>query len=90
MRIASTIELNRELRTKLLRVAHSQTASVRLAKRCAIVLLADDGYARLTIADMLGIGRIQVARWAEALWCRWYDRYRKRPAARRASQRPRH
>jgi transposase len=65
MRVASTIELNRELRTKLLRAAHSQTASVRLAKRCAIVLLADDGYDNLTIADMLGIGRIQVARWRE-------------------------
>ncbi len=39
MRVASTIELGSELRTKLLRVAHSQTASVRLAKRCAIAPL---------------------------------------------------
>jgi len=65
MRIASTIELDSELRTKLLKIVHSPTASAGLARRCAIVLLADDGYDNLTIADMLGIGRIQVARWRE-------------------------
>ena len=65
MRVASAIELSDEQRAKLLKVAHSQTASVRLARRCAIVLLADDGYDNLAIADMLGVGRIQVARWRE-------------------------
>jgi len=65
MRVASAIELSDEQRAKLLKVAHSQTASVRLARRCAIVLLADDGYDNLIIADMLGVGRIQVARWRE-------------------------
>jgi transposase len=65
MRVANAIELSDEQRARLLKVAHSQTASVRLARRCAIVLLADDGYDNLTIADMLGVGRIQVARWRE-------------------------
>ncbi len=44
MRVASAIELSGEQRTKLLKLAQSQTASVRLARRCAIVLLAHDGY----------------------------------------------
>ena len=37
MRVASTIELDSELRSKLLKVAQSQTASVRLARRCACI-----------------------------------------------------
>ncbi len=65
MRVASAIELSGEQRSKLLKLAQSQTASVRLARRCAIVLLAHDGYDNITIADMLDTGRIQVARWRE-------------------------
>ena len=65
MRVASAIELSGEQRTKLLKLAHSQTASVRLARRCAMVLLAHDGYDNITIAEMLDTGRIQVARWRE-------------------------
>jgi len=65
MRVASAIELSGEQRARLRKVAHSQTASVRLARRCAIVLLAHDGYDNITIAEMLDIGRIQTARWRE-------------------------
>ena len=89
MRVASAIELSGEQRAKLLKLAHSQTASVRLARRCAIVLLADDGYDNLTIADMLDVGRIQTARWAEALCRCRAGCHREGPAARRAAHRPR-
>ena len=65
MRVASVIELSDEQRTRLLQVAQSQTASVRLARRCGIVLLAADGYENLTIAEMLDVGRVQVGRWRE-------------------------
>lgn len=65
MRVASAIELSDEQRTKLLKLVHSQKASVRLVRRCSIVLLAHDGYDNITIADMLDTGRIQVARWRE-------------------------
>ena len=65
MRVASVIGLSDEQRTRLLQVTQSQTASVRLARRCGIVLLAADGYENLAIAEMLDVGRIQVARWRE-------------------------
>ena len=57
------MELDSGLPVKLSEVAHSQRATVRPARRCVIVLLADDGYESLTIADMLRVGRIHVARW---------------------------
>ena len=65
MRVASVIGLSDEQRTRLLQVAQSQTASVRLTRRCGIVLLAADGYENRTIAEMLGVGRVQVGRWRE-------------------------
>ena len=65
MRVASVIELSEEQQTRLLKVVQSQTASVRLTRRCGIVLLAADGYENRTIAEMLDVGRVQVGRWRE-------------------------
>ena len=41
------------------------THSVRLAQRAQIVLLAAQGLQNKAIAEQLGIGRVQVARWRE-------------------------
>ena len=61
MRIASVIGLSDEQRTRLLKVAQSQTASVRLARRCGIVLLAADGYDNHAIAEMLDVDKCSMS-----------------------------
>jgi transposase len=43
----------------------SERISVRLAQRARIVLLAAQGLQNKDIAEQLGIGRVQVARWRE-------------------------
>ena len=43
MRKASAIELDDAQREKLMKLAHSNTTEVRLARRASIVLLAADG-----------------------------------------------
>ena len=63
MRIADQIELNAQERSKLLKLAHSDTASVRLARRAGMILLAADGFQNTTIGEMIGAGRVQVATW---------------------------
>jgi transposase len=63
MRVASEIKLSAEERGKLLKLAHSNTASVRLARRAGIVLLAADGFENKIIGEMIGVGRVQVATW---------------------------
>jgi transposase len=63
MRIADKIELDLEERSRLLKLAHSNTVSVRLARRAAIVLLAADGIENNTISEMIGAGRVQVGKW---------------------------
>ena len=65
MRVAPTIVLNEEERKKLTQLAKSRTASVRLARRAQIVLLAARGKHNVTIAQELEIGRVQVGRWRE-------------------------
>ncbi|HSI47072.1 MAG TPA: helix-turn-helix domain-containing protein [Ideonella sp.] len=45
--------------------ARSKLTSVRLAQRARIVLLAAQGLRNKDIAEQLGIGRVQVARWRE-------------------------
>jgi len=65
MRLASKIELTDEQRRELGRWAKSNTASVRLARRAKIVLLAAEGVDNTEIAQRLGVGRIQVGRWRE-------------------------
>ncbi len=65
MRVASTIELDDAQREKLVTLAHSNTTDVRLARRVSIVLLAADGLDKRKIAELVGVGRIQVGRWRE-------------------------
>jgi transposase len=63
MRIADQIELSTQERSKLLKLAHSDTVSVRLARRAGMILLAADGFENTTIGEMIGAGRVQVASW---------------------------
>lgn len=63
MRVAPTIHLSAEQARRLTQLANSNTASVREARRAAIVLLAARGYTNHEIADELGVGRVQVGRW---------------------------
>lgn len=65
MRVAATIVLTEEERKKLTQLAKSRTVSVRLARRAQIVLLAAAGQRNDAIAEVLGIGRVQVGRWRE-------------------------
>lgn len=65
LRVAQTIELTDEQRSELTRLARSKLASVRLAQRAQIVLLAAQGLQNKDIAGQLGIGRVQVARWRQ-------------------------
>ena len=63
MRKARAIELDGAQREKLVKLAHSNTAEVRLARRVGIVLLAADGFDNYDIGEMLDVGRVQVGRW---------------------------
>lgn len=63
MRVAAEIVLSEEARAELTKLTTSRLTSVRLSQRARIVLLAAEGLQNLQIAEQLGIGRIQVARW---------------------------
>ena len=65
MRIALAIELTDEQTSGLKKLVRSRLTSVRLAQRARIVLLAAQGLQNKAIAEQLGIGRVQVARWRE-------------------------
>jgi len=65
MRKAEVIELNDTQREKLVKLAHSNTTEVRLARRASIVLLAADGLSNRQIGEILGVGRIQAGRWRD-------------------------
>src|SRR6266404_8339348 len=65
LRVAPTIVLTVEQENELTRLARSRRTSVRLAQRARIVLLAAQGLQNKDIAEQLGIGRVQVARWRE-------------------------
>ncbi len=65
LRVAPTILLTNEQERELTRLARSKRTSVRLAQRAQIVLLAGQGLQNKDIAEQLGIGRVQVARWRE-------------------------
>ena len=65
MRIAHEVVLSDEERAELTKLARSKLTSVRLAQRARIVLLAAQGVQNIDIAERLGVGRIQVARWRE-------------------------
>lgn len=63
VRIAPAISLTDEQKAELTRLSRSGRTSVRLAQRARIVLLAAQGLQNKEIAEQLGIGRVQVARW---------------------------
>lgn len=63
MRVAPEIVLTEDERAELMKLTSSRLTSVRLSQRARIVLLAAEGMQNLQIAEHLGIGRIQVARW---------------------------
>jgi transposase len=65
MQVASVIELSDAQRNSLVKLAQSNTTAVRLARRASIVLLAADGLNNREIAQIVGVGRIQVGRWRE-------------------------
>jgi transposase len=65
LRVAPVIELTDEQASELTRLARSKRTSVRLAQRAQIVLLAAQGLQNTDIAEQLGVGRVQVARWRE-------------------------
>jgi len=65
MRVAPEIALSDDEREELTRLSRSKLTTVRLAQRARIVLLAADGVQNKDIAEQLGIGRVQVARWRE-------------------------
>ena len=65
VRVAPAIVLTDEQKSELTRLARSKRTSVRLAQRAHIVLLAAQGLQNKDIAEQLGIGRVQVARWRE-------------------------
>ncbi len=65
MRVAPEIVLTDDERAELMRLIRSQRISVRLSHRARMVLLAAEGMQNKDIAEQLGVGRVQVARWRE-------------------------
>lgn len=65
MRVAPAIELTKAQEHELTKLSRSKRTSVRLAQRARLVLLAAQGMQNKAIAQQLGIGRVQVARWRE-------------------------
>ena len=63
MRVAPEIVLTEDERVELRKLSQSRLTSVRLAQRVRMVLLAAEGMQNQAIAEQLGVGRIQVARW---------------------------
>lgn len=63
MRVAPEIVLTDEERVELTKLSQSRLTSVRMAQRAQIVLLAANGMQNREIAEEMGVGRIQVARW---------------------------
>lgn len=63
MRVAPAIVLTKEQEAELTELVRSRLTSVRLSQRAQIVLLAAQGVRNKDIAEQLGIGRVQVARW---------------------------
>lgn len=65
MRVAPAIVLSNGERAQLQRLVRSRRTSVRLSQRARIVLLAAEGMQNKDIAQEVGVGRVQVARWRE-------------------------
>lgn len=65
MRVAPPISLSEQQREQLEALARSHTASVRLAQRAKIVLLAAAGLENKEIGERLSVTRQKVARWRD-------------------------
>ena len=65
MRVAPEIVLTSEEHIELTKLVRSKLSSVRLAQHARILLLAAEGMQNKAIAQQLGVGRVQVARWRE-------------------------
>ena len=65
LRVAPVVVLSEEREAELTKLARSKRTSVRLSQRARIVLLAAQGLQNKDIAERLGVGRVQVARWRE-------------------------
>ena len=65
MRVAPEIVLISEEHIELTKLVRSKLSSVRLAQHARILLLAAEGMQNKAIAQQLGVGRVQVARWRE-------------------------
>ena len=65
VRVAPTIVLSKEEEAELMKLARSKVTSVRLAQRARIVLLAAQGMQNKDIAEEVGVGRVQAARWRD-------------------------
>jgi transposase len=65
MRVAPKIELTQAQTDELNALVRSRLTSVRLSQRAQIILLAAQGLQNKDIAQRLGIGRVQVARWRQ-------------------------
>jgi len=63
MRKATVIQLTGSERNRLRKIIHSPTVSVRLAERCHLILLADEGHSDTVIGQRLQITRQKSARW---------------------------
>ena len=70
MRVAPEIVLTHEERAELTKLVRSKRTSVRLMQRARIVLLAAERMQNQTIAEQLGVGRVQVSRW-RARYAQW-------------------
>lgn len=65
VRVAPKLELSDQERKQLSALARSKLSSVRIAQRARIVLLAAQGMQNQDIAQQVGVGRVQVARWRQ-------------------------
>ena len=63
MRIAASVTLTPEQRSKLEAYARGRSVARRLVERARIILFAAEGKQNEEIADLLDIGRHTVARW---------------------------
>ena len=63
MRKARVIELSETQRIGLEKVVRARRTEVRLAERCQVVLLAQQGLSDTAIGQRLAISRQKAARW---------------------------
>jgi transposase len=63
MRVAAAVQLSSEVRGELQKLLRRGSTPVRVAERCRIVLLADEGLENKQIASCLGVAPRMAALW---------------------------